>query len=283
MLGVDYAGARPGGAAIAAAGYGFAARYLSDGGPGLPGKLLLPSEAADLQANGVDIVSNWETTATRLGDGYGAGVSDAQAAWAQHKACGGPDNRPIYFSADWDVQPADVPNVLAYLDGAASVVGVANVGVYGGYRAVSEAMGAGKAQWSWQTDAWSYGQTYGPRNIHQRIGTVVVGGIGCDVNEALTPDFGQWSHGGDTSMSAADVAALSARLDQIVQFISDNFKGASAQADHNRDLLAGFTQSTVNGAVKSIPVPSASSAVAPDANAVVNEMAARLAPPKAGA
>ena len=96
--------------------------------------------------------------------------------------------------------------------------------------------------------------------------------------------------GGD-SMSAADVAQIMARLDQqdartnqVVQFIADNFNGAAAKADNDRNLLAGFTRDTINAAVRSIPAPAASATTeaAPTAAAVVNEMAARLTP-KAGA
>ena len=52
--------------AIRAAGYDFAVRYLSDGGPALPGKQLLPAEADGLRANGISIVANWETTSDRM-------------------------------------------------------------------------------------------------------------------------------------------------------------------------------------------------------------------------
>ena len=82
MLGVDYAGGRPGGAALKAQGYDFACRYLSSGGPGLPGKLLLPNEANDLRAAGVDVVSNFESTATTMLGGAAQGAADAQQAQA---------------------------------------------------------------------------------------------------------------------------------------------------------------------------------------------------------
>src|SRR5262245_41232357 len=99
-FGLDYAAGRPGGAAIRAAGFDFVVRYLSPGGPTLPGKLLTPEEADDLRANGVSIASNWETSATRMLAGFDAGVLDAQAALAQVLRCGGRTDRPIYFAAD---------------------------------------------------------------------------------------------------------------------------------------------------------------------------------------
>ena len=227
MLGLDYAGGVPGGASIAASGYGFVVRYLAPGGAGLPGKLLTPTEADDLRANGVDIVSNWESYASRMSEGTAAGVQDAQAAWAQHKVCGGPDNRPVYFSADWDVQPAELSAVFAYLAGATSVLGAANVGIYGGFRAVDGAMAGGHAAWGWQTDAWSYGQSCTTRNLHQRIQTVTVGGVGCDVNDSITTDFGQWSYQGD-DMTDAQYNQIRADIGYIRDQIRADVAGVPA-------------------------------------------------------
>ncbi|MCM6775160.1 DUF1906 domain-containing protein [Nocardia sp. CDC159] len=191
-FGLDYAAARPGGSAIRAAGYDFVVRYLSSGGATLPGKLLTPEEAADLRGHGVSIVSNWETTANRMLDGYAAGVTDARAALNQVLRCGGRTDRPIYFSADFDATPRQQPAINAYLDGAASVLGRANVGIYGGYWPVSRALDAGAAQWAWQTVAWSGSNRDPRRQLFQTGQQVLVGGVVCDVNEALTEDFGQW-------------------------------------------------------------------------------------------
>ncbi|WP_052280978.1 DUF1906 domain-containing protein [Nocardia vulneris] len=194
-FGLDYAAGRPGGAAIRAAGFDFVVRYLSDGGPTLPGKLLTPAEADDLRAHGISIVSNWETTAARMLDGYGAGIVDARAGLAQVLRCGGREDRPIYFSADFDATPQDQQRLNAYLDGAATVLGRANVGAYGGYWSVSRALDAGSAEWAWQTDAWSGGKVETRRNIHQTARQQIVGGVVCDVNVAETTDFGQWDSG----------------------------------------------------------------------------------------
>ncbi|MFI2474110.1 glycoside hydrolase domain-containing protein [Nocardia xishanensis] len=191
-FGLDYSGGRPGGAAIRAAGFDFVVRYLTPGGPSLPGKQLTPAEADDLRAHDISIVSNWETTAARMLDGYNAGIVDARAGLAQVLRCGGRRDRPIYFSADFDATPQDQVAIDAYLDGAASVLGVANVGIYGGYWTVSRALDAGSAAWAWQTDAWSGGNVETRRNIHQTLRQVRVNGVLCDVNVAETVDFGQW-------------------------------------------------------------------------------------------
>ncbi|WP_063039735.1 DUF1906 domain-containing protein [Nocardia pseudovaccinii] len=213
-LGLDYAGGRPAATAIKTAGYDFVVRYLSSGGPGLPGKLLLPEEADALRAADVDIVSNWETFAARMLDGYAAGVYDATVALAQVLACGGRSDRPIYFSADFDATEAQQEPINDYLRGAASVLGDANVGVYGGYWVCARALDAGVARWAWQTDAWSGGQIDPRINLHQRIAQVNVDGVMCDVNEAMTSDYGQWSLTPETQ-KGTDMADIEILLGDI--------------------------------------------------------------------
>lgn len=194
-LGLDYAGGRPGGAAITDAGYRFVCRYLTDGGSGLPGKLLTTEEYGDLQSCGVRVVANWETTANRMLDGYNAGVDDARAADAQIQSIGHPSHRPVYFSADFDASPAQQAEINDYLRGCAAVIGIERVGVYGSYYTVQRCLDNHTATWAWQTMAWSGGQVEPRAHIVQRIGTVTVGGVDCDVNEAMKDDYGQ--HPGD--------------------------------------------------------------------------------------
>lgn len=192
MQGLDYAGGRPGGAAITRAGYGFVCRYLTSGGPGLPGKLLTPEEYLDLQAHGVAVIPNHETTADRMLAGHRAGVADAKAAQTYLRSLGHPDTRPVFFSADWDANPGQQPLIDDYLRGCAEVIGADCVGVYGSFYVCRRCLDNGTARWAWQTLAWSGGQVEPRAHIVQRIGTVTVGGVECDVNEArIVPDFGQ--------------------------------------------------------------------------------------------
>lgn len=208
--GVDYSAGAPGGAALAAAGYSFACRYVTDGAPQLPHKLLTAAEAHDLWAHGVDIVSNWESSGTSCLGGYRQGVADATIANANHLAAGGPPDRPIYFSVDYDAPDSDQDAINAYLQGVESVIGRSRAGVYGGYWVVTRCLDAGVAAWAWQTDAWS-GDPAGlapagmdgdyldrRANLLQRnvLGCVSVNGVQCDVDAALTADFGQWHYMG---------------------------------------------------------------------------------------
>lgn len=205
--GFDYAGGRPSGAAIRAAGGAFVCRYLSDGGPGLPGKQLQPGEAQDLLNNGIGIVSNWETTADRMKGGADAGAADAAAARDWVVRCGGPADGVIYFSADWDATEADQVPINAYLQAAAVVLGgPQHVGIYGGYWPLSRALNAGVCQWGWQCEAWSGTNRDARANIMQRnsLGYATVDGVQCDINEAHTENFGQWhapTPGGNTQPS----------------------------------------------------------------------------------
>jgi hypothetical protein len=196
LLGVDYAGGRPSPTSLRANGVTFVCRYLSDGGPSLPGKQLLSAEAAALKSAGIEIVSNWETSATSAFGGFNAGVADAHVADAAHTAVGGPATRPIYFSCDWDETPDQAPTVAAYFQGVASVIGLSRAGVYGGFWTVSRLLDAGLVSYAWQTQAWSGGQQDPRVAILQdnNAGYLTIDSVQCDVDRALVADYGQWSY-----------------------------------------------------------------------------------------
>jgi glycoside hydrolase-like protein/putative peptidoglycan binding protein len=237
ILGLDYAGGRPGGQAIMANGYQFVVRYLSDGGPRLPGKLLTADEYADLQRAGVAVCCNWETSATRMLGGRVAGRADAQTASGVCQTLGHPNDRPIYFSADWDVAPGQQGAVDDYLRGAAEVIGLARAGVYGGYWAVKRCLDNGTARWGWQTGAWSGGNVDPRIHLYQRIGYVTVGGVQCDVNEARQLDFGQClSSGpiippppapGPESIPLMNYGETSDEIMHLQSWFNDNFRAYS--------------------------------------------------------
>jgi hypothetical protein len=188
--GVDYAWSHPGGKALAAAGKKFAARYLSTDAD----KNITRTEADDLAAHGVSSVVVWESTAKRPLSGRAAGISDAKTATAQAAAAGIPPGRPVYFAVDFDATARQMPTVMAYLDGAASVLGTARTGVYGGYDTVKAAFDGGHARWAWQTRAWSEGH-WDPRAHIRQGATQTIGGVSCDLNSAYVADYGQWMPG----------------------------------------------------------------------------------------
>lgn len=193
-LGLDYAGGRPSGAHLAAAGVRFVCRYVADGGWQLPQKMLTAAEARDLLDHGIQIVSNFESSG-RMDGGYAQGRADAQRALANHFAAGGPPNPVIYFSCDYDAPPQDQGAINAYLTGAGDVLGGPHfMGIYGGYWVVKRALDAGVCQYGWQTEAWSGGNVDPRINILQRNsrGYLWIDGVPCDYDEAFTPYIGEW-------------------------------------------------------------------------------------------
>lgn len=206
---VDYAAGRPGAAAIKAAGFQGAVRYLvASPDRGLPNKVLTADEVADFKANGLTLVSNWQRGKHATADwrrGFEGGVADAREALTTHFALGGTGYTPIYFSVDEDVN-LDTWNslVLPYLNGCASILGKEWVGVYGGQRSMWWAEEDG-FRWRWQTKGWSRYDSQGRWNAslpvqwvdgcqlrQVRVDEDRINGIGVDVNEVHAADFGQW-------------------------------------------------------------------------------------------
>jgi hypothetical protein len=206
MLGLDYSGGRPGGAAIYAAGYRFVVRYLENGlGSGRVN--LNAAEVANLHANGIAVALVWESQANRAMQGRAAGAADAAAADRAAKASG-VAGLPIYFAIDFDI-PDYAPTATSpraklgacgdYFDGVATMLPHNRIGVYGGYWAVRRTLDAGLATWAWQTVAWSGGQTDPRIHLYQRAGYVTIAGVQCDVNETRQRQFGQNPPGDDMS------------------------------------------------------------------------------------
>jgi hypothetical protein len=189
--GVDYAWSHPGGAAVQRAGYSFACRYSSNDAT----KDISRQEADDLAAHGVWTVVVRETTANRARAGRAAGIADAKAAVARATTAGMPSGRPLYFAIDYDAPVDDKPEICDYFRGVASVIGLARTGGYGGYDQLKWLIDAGLIRWVWQTAAWSRGRLLPGRHIYQYARTVTLNGVSCDINEALTADYGQWMPG----------------------------------------------------------------------------------------
>lgn len=118
------------------------------------GKNLIPSEKNALHAGGIGIVLFAEEGAQRMLGGHPAGAADARHFGAVVKALG-MDGAVMFGAADWDAAPGDQPEIDAYLDGAASVLGRGRTGIYGGFWPVNRALNAGKASFAVQTYAWS--------------------------------------------------------------------------------------------------------------------------------
>lgn len=191
--GVDYAfPPRPDIGQLAAAGIKFACRY---GGAGSDSKQLDPGEAQALSQAGIWIVANVEGAYNGMLGGFNVGKEWARDAHAHFTACGMPPDRPIYLSVDFDVTAPDWPRCADALRGAASVIGAARVGVYGGRRAIEWARRDGVASWFWQTYAWSGGVWVPGNHIEQYRNHVELAGATLDLDRAPVGDYGQWMIG----------------------------------------------------------------------------------------
>lgn len=190
MQGIDYSFSRPGGAAIKAAGKDFVVRYCPY--PGAGGKALTKEELADLHNNGLAVVLVFESTAGRVKQGQMAGIADGSIVRQAMIDLGFPADRPCYFAVDFDAAPTDQPAIDQYLRGAAEVLGVNRVGVYGSYYVVMRCHQNGTAKWLWQTYAWSGGQKYIGIDLYQYQNGQKLNGGDVDFDEAYNADFGQW-------------------------------------------------------------------------------------------
>ncbi len=192
LEGVDYSDARPGGAHLAQQGKRFAVRYLYPGGQ----KGLTPAEVHDLSSHGIGIPVVFEGGAGGAKQGHGQGVADAHLAQAQLDTLPLDHRLPIYFAVDFDINGGNTADatanraaVLAYLEGVASVIGLARTGVYGGYDTIEFAVAHNAAVWLWQSYAWSAGRVF--RGIHLFQYANGQWGGSVDFCRALQAEYGQ--------------------------------------------------------------------------------------------
>jgi len=191
--GLDYSWARPGGARIKAAGYRFVVRYLFEDGQG--GKGLDASELADLVNNGLEIVLVYEAYAASPKEGRATGVAHAQASQREINRLGLPKNSPVYFAADWDAQAGDQAAIDEYLRGAASVIGIERVGLYGSADVMQRTMANKTATFFWQTYAWSRGRVQEGIHLYQYSNDQNLNGA-VDYNRTSLDNYGQVSKAG---------------------------------------------------------------------------------------
>ncbi len=227
LTGVDYAWGRPSTDALRGQGVAFACRYLSYD---RTGKNLTFDEAARLCAAGISVVSNWEYAAQAALKGHAQGAGDAAEADRQHRAAGGPADRPIYFSVDFDATPAQQAAINDYFDGVASVIGLHRTGAYGGYWVIKRLLDAGKITWAWQTYAWSGDNWDSRAHLRQVRNGVQIDRVDTDLDHAITEDFGQWNHNGGPIPTPPPAPHPTNWTDTLVQNLPTLSRGSTGQA-----------------------------------------------------
>jgi hypothetical protein len=201
---------------IKAGGYGGVIAYVSKSRPGTKfgAKPLTRKYADALQAAGLEIVSNFQygkpggTAPSDFTRGRDGGRADAQTAVRLHKAAGGPDSAPIFFTIDEDIDLNRWNSVaVEWFRGINDEIGVGRTGIYGHSRVCAWAIEDGVIghsttsgrRWAWQTKAWSCGEREPAAVLYQDVIDTgsqpgpQVAGTAVDENEALADDYGQWS------------------------------------------------------------------------------------------
>jgi hypothetical protein len=219
---LDYSAGWPAPAAIRSARYIGVVRSI-----GTPGrdKNLTRTEAQAMLAAGIPVGLVYEDTAGWMLTGANAGEQAARAALADAEDCG-VGVRCVYFACDRDITTnGQMAAVEQCLDGAAGVLGRGRVGVYGEADVIDACLSGRHATWGWQTRAWSTGRVSDRAHLLQQIGAVHPGGVECDRNTVLRPDWGQWPAPAGTPseedlMSDAQYEALNKKLDDMYRLLS---------------------------------------------------------------
>lgn len=200
---------------------------------GRTNKGLSREEAQGYAGSGKTIVQIYEEDGKELLGGYQAGVEAAKAAEAYRISAGLPACA-VYFNVDFDIAPGDIPTVLAALDGAASVIGLARVGLYAGYFVIKAAFDAGKITWGFQTYGWSLdgnGRIQWDPRTHLRQWSNGQWGDTVDFIWAMAPEYGQHPVGEPDPgpepepEPPVDLSGIMKLLQQILDFLKGLFGG----------------------------------------------------------
>lgn len=227
---LDYSAGFPGAANIAAAGFSGAVRYV-----GYPErrKCTTSGELVDFDRERIGLAAVHEGAATDWRGGFSAGQGFGRRARDHANAIGFPADRPIYMAIDQDVvNSGEFATAEAYIRGASTVLGgSARTGVYGEANIIermrnARADGEPICEYFWLTTAWSQGKRPAA-NLFQRAGTVVVGGIACDINDVLTADWGQHNYAGGLSMADLTQTQFNQFMDSYLDSKTSTVHGQS--------------------------------------------------------
>lgn len=208
MQWADYSGGRPSGAALRAAGFGGAIRYI---GLGNEAKQVNAAEYRDLTGSGVQValvaeLGTGDAWGTDTDDDFGRGASYARTALADARANGIPDLVPIACAADAHAAAFQIDDVVRYAQGFESVIGKGRTGFYGFQETLSVVHNAGVGSWYWRCGSEPSTAEKTWTNFWQRNAGEVrrtVAGVQCDINEQYHPILEE-----DMAFTQADAATL---------------------------------------------------------------------------
>lgn len=201
-IAIDYSFARPSIPAMVAANVKMVCRYIS---PITANKKNLTAGERDaLLAAGLSITLVWESGPTDPLLGAAKGTIHGGQARLAALALNYPADVEIIVAVDFDVQPAQLPAVLAYLS-AFKVASSWPQGTYGKNTLIDAAHNAGVSTLGWQTIAWSRKVVSANAHCLQHATAVHpavphLGGV--DDNTVLKP-FKAWSTKADRPIETA--------------------------------------------------------------------------------
>lgn len=250
----DYSFARPSDYAALAAAVSGVMRYTSNGPSS---KNIDAAEYAALDGHGVLVGITWEADANSMLGGFPAGRAAAASSVIMTRAAGLPDG-VTYYACDFDatrggaaVSPAAVGQMRAvadFLNGAASVTGWDDVGVYGDLFVLQWLRQNTPLKYGWECASWSFGgwanwRWTGPldpcarfvQNEYWVQGQHEITIAGCPVDFSTV--VGDWKPrngqppqpNGDLSM--ADAASLHQDIVNLANLVAAQFNNTYARID----------------------------------------------------
>lgn len=197
LLGLDAFG-HPPADAVVAGGFSFVICYV--GIPGNPKCVSRAQFAAYVRA-GLRVGFVFESTAARATEGFQAGRDDALAVERYLSQTLGISDAPsVFYAVDADVTFAQVE---PYFQGVDTVH---RGGGYGDFQIVTALLNNNLVTEVWETPAWSRGVIEPRAIVFQRVVTMDVGGVPCDVDVAA--GFGQWAYPREDIMTDDDVQKI---------------------------------------------------------------------------
>lgn len=179
--------------AFKAEGKKFVGRYaVGDKSPN--GRGITASEYVAMRSAGIEVFAYWEAQTSWMLEGWDAGVRAARDAVKNLAAAGMPTTMPVYYSHDIEPDPRHYLAVDECLRGAASVVQLRSVGLYGGYGIIDHVSRTKTAPWLCQTYAWSGSDLHPSAHLYQYDNyDNYIAGTDVDLVRSLKTHYGQAS------------------------------------------------------------------------------------------
>lgn len=239
-------------AVLLANGYAGAFGYVSHNHAKMPAARY--GEALVLQ--GGLFAAVFEDAAKRPLDGYQAGRDDAAYADGIVDGWGYPPNAAIYFTADFDADPAAITDYWHGLHDASTHP----IGIYAGGDCIRHIKSLGFAKYGWRTCSGGF------KGSHDLTGCDLlqhcdktVAGHSVDVNDILSADIGAWGQGSHpipqpTPPSGSSIVLDQDTINQMNLLIADGVEKALNKNQKIEDTRNGVSNllAQIGGSVKGV-------------------------------